>query len=447
MLTKKPVYLFCLLFLIFFVEAYFLPITSHQEARRALIALESKYNPLFPTLNGEPYLVKPPLHPILSSPLLFLASVLNLNMDVQIFLLRSLSLLSYVGISYIVYILLEKDLRQSLIAIFILFSSYRFLSFALRIDLEPSFVFFCLLSFYLFVKYEKMRKSYLIYSFYIVLSLASLVRGPLNLLMMFSLFLYSVLKYRKDAISFLKLHGIILYLLPQALWYGLAYLKFGKEPFQGFLLDLKTRTAEKGDPFYYYFLSLALNFLPYLLLLLLKVRDLVKIKHQGMLLYFISSLIPLLILSFTGKKFDKYLLFLYPLFAILLTKTLLNLYSGRFVFYISIVLFILNFLAVFVTYAYQIKSLRPQFLYLEKSLPCQENLCFFDEPHYLFSILCEKKIPKCKVGVKSSSALVIMGVPCEEKSYHTSLTLKDPYKGKNWFFCAEKEEEKLAPKD
>jgi 4-amino-4-deoxy-L-arabinose transferase-like glycosyltransferase len=96
---KKAVYLFCLLFLFFLLQAYFLPITSHQEARRALIALESKYNPLFPTLNGEPYLVKPPLHPTLAYPLLLLASALNLGTDVQIFLLRFLSLLAYVGTS------------------------------------------------------------------------------------------------------------------------------------------------------------------------------------------------------------------------------------------------------------------------------------------------------------------------------------------------------------
>jgi len=447
MMGKKAVYLFCLLFLFFLLQAYFLPITSHQEARRALIALESKYNPLFPTLNGEPYLVKPPLHPTLASPLLLLTSALNLGTDVQIFLLRFLSLLAYVGTSHIVFLLLEKDLRQSLIAIFILFSSYRFLSFALRIDLEPPFVFLCLLSFYLFVKYEKERKSYLIYAFYIVLSLASLVRGPLNLLLMLSLFLYAALKYKKEAISFPKPHGLILYLFPQALWYGLAYLKFGEEPFQKFILDLKTRTAGKGDPFYYYFLSLGLNFLPYLLLLLLKARSLLKVDHQGLLLYFIPSFMPLLILSFTGEKFDKYLLFIYPIFAILHAKILLNLYSERFVFYATFFLFILNFLACSLSYVLQITSLRPKIISLQKSIPCQERLCFFDEPVYLFSLLCERKIPKCKERKDLSSALVMMGIPCGEKGYQTRLTLKDPYKEKSWYFCVESEKEKLPPKD
>jgi 4-amino-4-deoxy-L-arabinose transferase-like glycosyltransferase len=444
---KKAVYLFSLLFLFFLLQAYFLPITSHQEARRALVALESKHNPLFPTLNGEPYLVKPPLHPILASPLLLLTSALNLGTDVQIFLLRFLSLLAYVGTSYIVFLLLEKDLRQSLIAIFILFSSYRFLSFALRIDLEPPFVFLCLLSFYLFVKYEKERKSYLIYAFYIVLSLASLVRGPLNLLLILSLFLYAVLKYKKEAISFLRPHGFILYLFPQALWYGLAYLKFGKEPFQEFFLDLQTRTAGKGDPFYYYFLSLGLNFLPYLLLLLLKARRFLKINHKDLLLYFISSFMPLLILSFTGEKFDKYLLFIYPIFAILLAEILLNLYSERFVFYATFFLFILNLLACSLSYVLQITSLRPKIMSLQKSIPCQERLCSYDEPVYLFSLLCERKISKCKERKDLGSALVIMGIPCEEKGYQTKLTLKDPYKEKNWYFCLESEKEKLPPKD
>jgi 4-amino-4-deoxy-L-arabinose transferase-like glycosyltransferase len=334
-----------------------------------------------------------------------------------------------------------------LIAIFIIFSSYRFLSFALRIDLEPLFVFFCLLSFYLFVKYEKERKSSLIYAFYIVLSLASLVRGPLNLLLMFSLFLYAVLTYKKEAISFLKPHGFILYLFPQALWYGFAYLKFGKEPFQEFIVDLQTRTMGKGDPFYYYFLNLGLNFLPYLLLIFLKARSLLKINHQDLLLYFISSFIPLLILSFTGEKFSKYLLFIYPIFAILLAKILLNLYSERFVFYATFFLFILNFLACSLSYVLQITSLRPKIMSLQKSIPCQERLCFFDEPVYLFSLLCERRIPKCKERKDLSSGFVIMGIPCKEKGYQTRLTLKDPYKEKNWYFCVESEKKKLPPKD
>jgi hypothetical protein len=264
---------------------------------------------------------------------------------------------------------------------------------------------------------------------------------------MFGLFLYAVLKYKKEAISFLKPHGLILYLFPQALWYGLAYLKFGKEPFQEFIVDLQTRTAGKGDPFYYYFLSLGLNFLPYLLLLLVKARSLLKIEHQVLLLYFIPSFIPLLILSFTGEKFDKYLLFIYPMFAILLAKILLNLYSERLVFYATFALFILNFLACSLSYVLQITSLRPKIMSLQKSIPCQERLCSFDEPVYLFSLLCEKKIPKCKHSVDLVSGFVIMGIPCEEKGYQTRLTLKDPYKEKNWYFCVENEKEKLPSKD
>jgi hypothetical protein len=264
---------------------------------------------------------------------------------------------------------------------------------------------------------------------------------------MLSLFLYAVLKYKKQAISFLKLHGLIFYFIPQALWYGLAYLKFGKEPFQEFFVDLQTRTAGKGDPFYYYFFSLALNFLPYLLLLLLKARSLLKINHRDLSLYLISFFIPLLILSFTGQKFDKYLLFIYPMFAILLAKILLNLYSERFVFYATFAFFILNFLACSLSYVLQITSLRPKIISLQKSIPCQERLCFFNEPVYLFSLLCERTIPKCKHSVDLSSTLVIMGIPCEEKGYQTRLTLKDPYKEKNWYFCVESEKEKLPPKD
>jgi len=107
-MLKKTSYLAFAFLVIFLVEAYYLPITSHQEARRALIALESKTHPLFPTLNGEPYLVKPPLHPILASPLLILGSILNFNTEAQIFLLRILTLLSYLSISYIIFQILEK---------------------------------------------------------------------------------------------------------------------------------------------------------------------------------------------------------------------------------------------------------------------------------------------------------------------------------------------------
>lgn len=200
-----------------------------------------------------------------------------------------------------------------------------------------------------------------------------------------------MLKYKKEAISFLRLHGLILYLFPQALWYGLAYLKFGEEPFQEFIVDLQTRTVGKGDPFYYYLLSLSLNFLPYLLLLFLKAQSLLKINHHDLFLYFISFFIPLLILSFTSTFFSSILSLLY----FLLKSCLIFILKGLF-FMLLFFLFILNLLACSLIYVLQITSLRTKIISLQKSILYQEKLCFFDESVYLFSLLCERKIPKCK---------------------------------------------------
>jgi len=329
-----------------------------------------------------------------------------------------------------------------------LFSSYRFLSFALRIDLEPLFVLFTTLSIYSFLKYEKERKSYFIYLFFLFSSFASLVRGPLNILFFLSLFLYIVLNRKKELFVFFKVQGLIIYLLPQALWYGLAFLKFGEAPFKEFFLDLKSRSIGKSDPFYYYFLSLFLNFFPYFLLLLPKIKMLLKINYKYLSLYLFLIFIPLLVLSFTGQKFDKYLFFIYPFVAITFAKIFFAVYTERFVIYASFFLFILNFLAVSISYGYQIKSLKPKMLALRDALPCKQRLCFLDDSVYLFSILCEKKIPKCVDKEDINSAIMISSFPCKiEEGKKTVLTLKDPYKEKYWYFCIRKDKADLAPKD
>ncbi len=411
-----------------------MPLNSEKEARRAEVALESYPHPLFPTLNGNLYFTKPPLHTILASPLLYTAELFALTLEQKIFLLRLISLFSYLGISFLLYLCLERNLELSLLTLFILFSSFRFLSFISRIDLEPLFVFFTTLSLYFFLLYERKNQSIYVYLFYLASGLATLVRGPLNLLLILGIYLYNFIPSFKSRSILVFLPGLIFFFLPIILWVGLVLLQFGPQAFNELLLDLKTRSLEKGDPPYYYLLSLLLNFLPYFLLLILKgKRTLSIIKKKDLLLPLIILGLSLLVLSFSGKKYDKYLLFLHPLVALFLAKSLYELYALRLLLPLALVLFFLNFSVVFALNLKQIKELAPKIEALKKELGCSEKICFASEENHLFVLLCQRRIPSCQMVPSVERLIIISPSSCPGKILKT---LKDPYKkAKEWYFC------------
>lgn len=387
-----------LIFLILLIFSFFLPPLSYQEIKRAVIVQEAySGNVLFPTYNGIPYLTKPPLYTWVSLPFYTLGKISS-N---EIFFLRIFSIFCYVLLSYFIYLFWKKDFFKTFVTLFILFSSFRFLSFSFRIDLEP---FFILLSFlaiyfgYIFIKTLNIKNAYL---FYIFLGLSILVRGPLNFFIFPALFLYSLFFKNKNILKLIFFFkGWTLFLLIIFPWYILGYFKYGLNAFNEFLfIDLKERLySPNKDPFYYYFKALILNFLPYFILILFKLKEVYKnlIKEKNIdeetIFFVFLFIIPTFIMSFTGEKFDKYLLYLYPFFSIFLVNILTKFYSITTLLKVSICLSLINLFILISIHLNELDVLKYKIEIVQKNLPKREKIVFFGKENPFFVYFYGKPI-------------------------------------------------------
>ncbi len=432
------------IFLSFFIISYFLPLLSYQEARRALLIQES-YLMSFPlqTYNGEPYFTKPPLHTWIS--LLFYS--IGSKLGIEVFAMRLPSLLSYLFIAYILYLLYKKNLSKTLLSLLILFSSYRFLSFVYRIDLEPLFILFNFASFYFLWSYLEKPSTIKILLFYFFFACAFLVRGPLHLFLIPAYLSFALYFKDKDLLKLL-FHplGLILFLALTSPWYVYGYTKFGKEVFQEFLIkDVQERIAQKRDPFYYYIKAYFLNFLPFFILILLKFKEVkAYFKERAdkfLKLTLFALFIPLILLSLTGKKFDKYILFLYPFSALWMTEILCFLYQKqkKLIFIFVSFLTTLNFLfitSISLTQSRNIKTQIPIFLHPLLNLS-QQKLAFYQRAHPLVLYSFKKTLPVLKEREKVEEALkegywILSPVLIKDLTYRA--VLQDPYKkGEFWY--------------
>jgi len=444
-LSQKSLYhyltflIFVLLLLLFLSKTF--PLLSFQEARRAVIIQETYLSKSFiQSFNGEPYFTKPPLHTYLSLPFYALGKVFH----EEVLFLRLPSFLCYFFIFLLIYFIQQRNLLRTLLTLFILLSSFRFLSFIYRIDLEPFFVCFVLLSVYFLILYLEKGAYKFSLGFYFAFALAFLVRGPLHFFLIPALFLYALIFKEKRLIKFLLYPpSLFLFLFLTFPWYLYGYLKFGPSVFQEFLeIDLSERLSSHKDPFYYYFKALFLNFLPYFLLLMLKIGTL-KESFSAMLkafpfrLYLFLTLIPLFLLSFTGSKFDKYLLHLYPLFSLALAELLLKFYSEKTLLKVSFFLFFLNFLAVIIFSLSPLEDLKLKENIWKRNLSKEGKYLFFEEVQPLLIFKLKRPIPVIKNETEIEKALREKGIilsPREIPHLSPFLILPDPYKkGKFWY--------------
>lgn len=435
------IYLLLAIFLTFLVLSYFLPLLSLQEARRAVIIQETFLSKsILPTFNGEPYFTKPPLHTYLSLPFYALGRFLSK----EIFFMRLLSLGSYLFSAYLIYLICRRDLTKTLLSLAILFSSFRFLSFIYRIDLEPLFVLFTTLSFYFLLRYLDKPTLGIALVFYLGFALAFLVRGPLHFFLLPAFGLYALIFKKKPLLRLLLyLPGWGLFLILVLPWYLYGYLKFGPDIFKEFLkTDLSERLVSQKDPFYYYFKALILNFFPFLLLLLLKLKFIYKdasryLKAHPLALYFFSVFIPLLLLSFTGSKFDKYLLYLYPITSLWLAELLLQFYSRNLLLKVSSVILFLNFFVLTILTYLPLKDLETNTLLWVKNLDPKENYLFYQQVHPLASYILQRPLAVLEDEAKAKEALNkdhSILTPVELKPLRPHLVLPDPYKkGRYWY--------------
>jgi 4-amino-4-deoxy-L-arabinose transferase-like glycosyltransferase len=420
------------------VASFWLPLLSYQEAKRAVIIQETYLSKtLFPKFNEVPYFTKPPLHTWLSLPFYAIGSLFNQ----EIFALRLLSFLAIGLLLYLLYLFSQRKLSKTLLSVFVLLSSFRFLSFIYRIDLEPLFIFFVFLSIYVFIKYVEKPSLKTSLLFYALFGLAFMVRGPLHFFLIPSILAYGLITKKPNFIKILfQPLGWFLFLIIVLPFYLYGYLKFGPSIFEEFFkVDLSERLYSQKDPFYYYFLALSLNFFPYLLLLLIKIKTLKKdfslFKDYPSNFFLFLTLFSVFLLSFTGEKFDKYLLFLYPFFALFLSEILLKLYSEKFLINLSALFYSLNFLAVLLILISHTHNLRPEIELWKKELSPKKEYFFYKKVQPLALFIIKHPIPVVKdlkelsnnkSGVLISPEILNLG--------HPTTVLKDPYKrGELWY--------------
>ncbi|QER41457.1 hypothetical protein F1847_01385 [Thermodesulfobacterium sp. TA1] len=323
----------------FLVLSFFQPPTSYQELRRAILVKENIRDfKFFQTYNGEPYFTKPPLYTWLAS---VWSKPFSSTPEMLVFALRAFSIFCYALLFFFIVKFYQKNWEAIFWAILALLANFRFFSFINRIDLEPLFVLFSFLMFYfsylyLFVAPKRIYQ----HLFFVFLTAGFLTRGPLNLFYIPGLLVYGLLTKEKKVLRlFLDPLGWLISITLCLGWYAYGYLMFGKEFFQEFLgTDIKTRLVSQGkDPWYYYWKHFLLNFwfcFVFLFYLFWKNKVYLKerffavwdkLKKDKELLFLLTiSLIPVFCLSLTGKKFNKYLLWVYPFWALFFSKIIFN---------------------------------------------------------------------------------------------------------------------------
>ncbi len=436
----------CLVILLVFflgvvILAYFQPISSYQEARRVLIIKETSEHVFLQTYNGNPYFTKPPLYTWIAIPFY---KILSSKPKGDLFSIRLVSILSYLFILIAIYFLLERNFNKFCLTSIILLSNFRFLSFISRIDLEPLFVLFSFLMFCCAYFYFKKGKEFYRVSFYLFLGLSFMVRGPLHLFLIPAFLVYGIIFKEKRVFKLLFYpSGWLITLILILPWYFYGYFYFGKKVFQEFLfVDLGKRLIIHKDPFYYYFKALFLNFILYFILfvwVVLKTKSFKLwkfLKEKEISFIFFSAFIPVLLLSFTGEKFDKYLLYLYPLWAIFFVLVLEKYFS--FLKNLALICFILSVVSYFSIQIFKIKDLSYKIDIIKANINPHQKLVFWQDEMPLIIYYYGKPIKVLKNKKKLKSFL--------EKGYFIiskkplpglidKIILFDPYKkDRIWYF-------------
>jgi 4-amino-4-deoxy-L-arabinose transferase-like glycosyltransferase len=304
--------------IILFWGIWSLPVLSLNEGRRMLVVKEMLRtgNWLLPTMEGKTYLMKPPLFYWVAA-----SFGLLLHSDAE-WVVR---LPSSLGAFAVIWLTFRQVARYrgrwaALFAGLILATSYKFVLYARRAEIEMLLTLFCTLAGFSFLDYLQTPsgggKLHLAYLFW---GLAFLTKGPAAL----PFFLPPILAFwllsreRRALQGLLSLSGWTIFALVGFSWYLYAFLQTGGGPWEVFFRrDILGKTVGDGtrDPFYSYFLEMILNFSPWILFLAWRPhrlsRDLLS-SWEG--LWFLSWFsLPFLLLSLCAIKHAKYLLPSFP---------------------------------------------------------------------------------------------------------------------------------------
>jgi 4-amino-4-deoxy-L-arabinose transferase-like glycosyltransferase len=275
-----------------------------------------------PHLGGEVYTDKPPLY--------FWILLLSQKVFGEY---SATAMVSPSIISAIIVILLTfyfassflKD-KYAFLAGIILATSLLFFSLSIFVRMDLSMMVFIVASLFSFFKAYQNQKHYLYLLFYLFMGIATAIKGPAGFLIPLVIipgFLVwdnnlkelKKMKLFKGALIFISV--ILLWLIPAFVFGGREYI------YSLVVLQTFGRAVDSfahSEPFYYYFMTLPVTFLPWTLLLVSSFFYVFKYnKNISTELKFILSwfILPLILFSLFSGKLVFYLLPIYPAAAVL----------------------------------------------------------------------------------------------------------------------------------
>ncbi|MDP3607811.1 MAG: glycosyltransferase family 39 protein [Methylophilus sp.] len=309
-----------------------IPFLSFNEARRAIPAANMiKDNDwLIPKLNGELYITKPPLIYWLSAGISQLFGIVNE------WTARIPSALSAIATSTLVFVYARRHYGAwaALFALQIIIANAGFSMLGRQAGIEMLLSFLCFSSLICAFKYthEEVDRKWLLLS-YFLLGLAVLTKGPIALLFVTLPLLACALYQRKPRQWEVLLDplGWLIFLLVGSSWYLAVTWQMGFDVWQSTVQkDMVTKIyGNTGEPIYNYILWLAADFFPvFFLVLISPITTWRRWKqHDVTSSLLIGLLVPFLIYTAFSDKHAKYLLPIYPLFAIVLGYKLSEIYK------------------------------------------------------------------------------------------------------------------------
>lgn len=296
---------------------------SLNEARRAVTVREmfQSHDWLLPRMNDELYLAKPPLFywlALLPVSLFGAVSEWAVRLPSALFALASMGGAYYWGSRL-------GGRGMGIFASLFLAANASFSQFARGAEIEMTLTGFCFLSLlcaWVYIFHDG-RRRWSILS-YLLLGGGLLTKGPVCLLLVtLPVLLFSLLQRGTRARQYLcDLPGWLIALGLGVSWYLVVTLQEGLGVWQAiFKQDIIDKVSGQApDHWYAYLLYVGGDFFPFLLILLVRPRQLWRqIKDNPQLkLLLCSVLAPLLVFSLFSDKHAKYLLPAYPLFALLL---------------------------------------------------------------------------------------------------------------------------------
>ncbi len=298
---------------------------------------------IIPYFNGEPFLHKPPMPQWLSA----LGSLL---FGLNEFGIRIPFALMGIGMGFLTYLLAKEftDKKTATLSALIMISSFQFLGNARYATPEIPFSFFILLTVYLWtVGYKRKKNIYILLSS-LPASLAVLTKWPPGFIIPASvIFLYLLLKDRKELLNPSYYIGTIFVVLLSGWWFLYLYINERERFLNMFYFENIQRIyGIQEDPIYFHLINIPVSFLPFSIMLYAAVMWWIKNKRKNMDLFGIWFLLMLFVFSLVKMKLPTYMMPAYPAMSILTAEFITKSDWRKTKLIISLFLFCLLIIAI-----------------------------------------------------------------------------------------------------